>query len=424
MNKILTVSELTATVRSEMEQTFPDIWVEGEVASLKIPPSGHCYFILKDKSAQIKTILFRSYGRVRFVPKDGEFVLIRGHLTVYEVRGEYQLIVDYIEPKGVGALMAAFEALKERLRVEGLFDEKYKKPIPVFPKKIALLTSPTGAVLQDFLRILSERETPVTTLIYPVLVQGESSAGEIVSAIETVNQFDPEMAVDLIVLARGGGSLLDIWSFNEERVARAIFKSNIPIITAIGHETDTTISDFVSDFRAATPSVAAEKIAREIENQIERFHRLKETLEIRMEEKISKMQSKLALAMRLLISPQKQVALQKQKANTLAERLLILGKDMIVSRMRTAAILAGQLNLLSPLNILSRGYSIAQKIPSGTIIRDISDVALEERIDVKLHHGKLLCVVKGKEGMNECLISKSPITVLRCATESSPSPPV
>ncbi|MBI3597848.1 MAG: exodeoxyribonuclease VII large subunit, partial [Nitrospirae bacterium] len=195
MNKIFTVSELTATVRSQMEETFPDIWVEGEVAGFKIPPSGHCYFTLKDKGAQIKTILFRSYGRViRFIPKEGEFVLIRGHLTVYEVRGEYQLVVDYIEPKGVGALMAAFEALKERLRIEGLFDEKYKKPIPVFPSKIALLTSLTGAVLQDFLRILSERETPVTTFVYPVLVQGESSAGEIVKAIETINRSSQDAA--------------------------------------------------------------------------------------------------------------------------------------------------------------------------------------------------------------------------------------
>ncbi len=402
MNNILTVSELTAAVRSEMEAAFLEVWVEGEVASLKIPPSGHCYFTLKDKSAQIKTILFRSYGRVisqglypRFVPKEGEFVLIRGHLTVYEVRGEYQLVVDYIEPKGVGALMAAFEALKERLRVEGLFDEKYKKPIPIFPRKIALLTSPTGAVLQDFLRILSERDTPVTTLIYPVLVQGDHSAGEIVKAIEAVNA-SPEMAIDLMVLARGGGSLLDLWSFNEERVARAIFQSRIPIITAIGHETDTTIADFVSDFRAPTPSVAAEKIARGIENVIERFHRLKETLEIRMAEKINSAQRQVALAIRLLMAPEEQVMLKRQKADTLTDRLLFLGKEIIASRANRVAMLASQLHLLSPLHILGRGYSIAQKVSSGNIIRDAAEVALEEHIDVRLHHGNLVCVVHEK----------------------------
>ncbi|MBI3358851.1 MAG: exodeoxyribonuclease VII large subunit [Nitrospirae bacterium] len=395
MNKIFTVSELTATVRSQMEETFPDIWVEGEVAGFKIPPSGHCYFTLKDKGAQIKTILFRSYGRViRFIPKEGEFVLIRGHLTVYEVRGEYQLVVDYIEPKGVGALMAAFEALKERLRIEGLFDEKYKKPIPVFPSKIALLTSLTGAVLQDFLRILSERETPVTTFVYPVLVQGESSAGEIVKAIETINRSSQDAAIDLIVLARGGGSLLDLWSFNEESVARAIFQSKIPIMTAIGHETDTTIADFVSDFRAATPSVAAEKIARQIENQIERFHRLKETLEIRMEEKINRIQGRLTLAMRLLISPQNQLILQKQRAAYCARQLCFSAKALIASRIKIVAILGGQLNLLSPLNILARGYSIAQKISSGKIIRDPADVTLEEGISITLHRGKLFCTVK------------------------------
>ncbi len=397
-NKILTVSELTASVRSEMEETFPDIWVEGEVASLKIPSSGHCYFTLKDKSAQIKTILFRSYGRViRFVPKEGEFVLIRGHLTVYEVRGEYQLVVDYIEPKGIGALMAAFEALKEQLRAEGLFDEKYKKPIPLFPRKIALITSSTGAVLQDFLRIISERETPVSTFIYPVLVQGEHSAEEIVKAIEILNQSGPERAVDLIVLARGGGSLLDLWSFNEESVARAIFKSNIPIITAIGHETDTTIADFVSDFRAATPSVAAEKIAREIENLIERFHRMKETLEIRIEEKINGLQRQVALAMRLLISPEKQVILLRQKFTHLSDSLYFFGKEIIARRNKNVAVLANQLNLLSPLNILGRGYSITQKISSGEIIRDVEAVAIAENIYLKLHRGGLFCVVKEKE---------------------------
>jgi exodeoxyribonuclease VII large subunit len=381
-----------------MEEAFPDIWVEGEVASLKIPQSGHCYFTLKDKSAQIKTILFRSYGRgIRYAPKDGEFVLIRGHLTVYEVRGEYQLVVDYIEPKGIGALMAAFEALKEQLRMEGLFEEKYKKPIPVFPRKIALITSQTGAVLQDFLRILSERKTPVTTLIYPVLVQGEHSANEIVKAIETVNQFSLENTIDLIVLARGGGSLLDLWSFNEECVARAIFKSHIPIITAIGHETDTTIADFVSDFRAATPSVAAEKIARQIENLIEHFHRLKETLEIRIEEKIERLQRQLAMAFRLLMAPEEQVLRLQQKSAHLSDRLYFLGKELISNRNKSIALLMSQLHLLSPLNILGRGYSITQKIPSRNIIRNVAEVALEEHISIKLHQGALVCVVREKE---------------------------
>lgn len=404
-NKIFTVSELTAAVRSEIEGAFPDIWVEGEVASLKIPQSGHCYFTLKDKTAQIKMILFRSYGRVvRYTPKDGEFVLIRGHLTVYEVRGEYQLVVDYIEPKGIGALMAAFEALKEQLRVEGLFEEKYKKPIPLFPRKIALLTSQTGAVLHDFMRILSERETPVTILIYPVLVQGEHSAEEIVQAIETVNQLPSESAIDLIVLARGGGSLLDLWSFNEERVARAIFKSKIPIITAIGHETDTTIADFVADFRAATPSVAAEKIARQIENLMEHFHRLKETLEIRIEEKIERLQKQLAMAVRLLMAPEERVLRLRQKSAHLSDRLYFFGKGLISNRNQTIALLAGQLHLLSPLNILGRGYSITQKIPSRNIIRDVAEVALEDRISIKLHHGALVCVVSEKEGEKEGLL--------------------
>jgi exodeoxyribonuclease VII large subunit len=313
------------------------------------------------------------------------------------VRGEYQLIVDYIEPKGIGALMAAYEALKERLRVEGLFDEQHKVAIPLFPRKIALITSQTGAVLQDFLRILSERKTPVTTLIYPVSVQGEKAAPEIIRALSEVNRIGIEHQIDLIVLARGGGSLLDLWTFNEEDVARAIFQSAIPIITAIGHETDTTIADFVSDFRAATPSVAAEKIARDVEKQIERFLRLRDTLEATMDEKIKTVREQLLVAIRLLASPKKAIS---HFDEMLGQKRVRLSQAIIRQKEKTRAqfaLLCQRLDLLSPLPILGRGYSIAQKISSGKAIRDIAEVAISEEISVRLHRGELICEVKAKE---------------------------
>ncbi|MEK7747977.1 MAG: exodeoxyribonuclease VII large subunit [Nitrospirota bacterium] len=397
--KILTVGELTAALRDEVESAFSDIWVEGEVSGLKIPASGHCYFTLKDKSAQIKSVLFRSFGRaVRFVPKEGELVLVRGHLTIYEVRGEYQIIVDYIEPKGVGALMAAYEALKERLMLEGLFHERHKKTIPAFPRKIALITSQSGAVLQDFLRIISERNTLVSIVICHASVQGENAAGEIIHALSEVNRVGSVNEIDLIVLMRGGGSLLDLWTFNEEAVARAIFKSVIPVISAIGHETDTTIADLVSDFRAATPSVAAEKIAYDVEKQIQRFLQLRDILETTMTQKIRDAMRRIQIALRLLASynPAVQIANVKQNAHFLDHRLHDAGRRIISVRREKIEQMAQKLHLLSPLLILGRGYSIAKKISSGEMIYNSANVTISETILVQLHQGVLTCEVKDK----------------------------
>ncbi|MEK7286004.1 MAG: exodeoxyribonuclease VII large subunit [Nitrospirota bacterium] len=396
--KILTVDELTAALRNEVETAFSDIWVEGEVSSLKIPSSGHCYFILKDKTAQIKAVLFRSFSRARYLPKEGESVLIRGHLTIYEARGEYQIIVDSIEPNGIGALMAAYEALKERLMREGLFDERHKKPIPAFPRKIALITSSTGAVLQDFLRIISERETPVSLLIVPVLVQGEQAASDIIRAFSDLNQTNIKNKIDLIVLMRGGGSLLDLWTFNEEAVARAIFKSEIPVMTAIGHETDTTLADWVSDFRAATPSVAAEKIAHDIEKQIERFERICDRLEMALPEKIREASRRLQTIGRLLGSynPVVQIAHAKQRARFLNNRLDAVRSKIVSMRQGVLEGVINRLDLLSPLRILGRGYSIVQKVGSLVMIRDSAEVAISEMIVVKLHHGALTCEVAAR----------------------------
>ena len=255
---IYTVSALTREIRQRLETGFPLVWVSGEISNLRQPSSGHYYFTLKDESAQLRTVFFKgNHIHLRFKPQEGGQVLCRGRLTVYEPRGEYQLILDYLEPLGWGALAQAFEALKARLQAEGLFAAEQKKPLPFLPRRLALVTSPTGAVVRDFLRLLKQRFADVEVLIYPVKVQGPAAAGEITAALDDLGRY-PE--IDTIVLARGGGSLEDLWPFNEEIVARAIHRCPVPVVSAIGHEVDYTIADFVADLRAPTPSAAVELV--------------------------------------------------------------------------------------------------------------------------------------------------------------------
>src|SRR3569832_269597 len=325
--KILNVQELTARLRSEMERQFSDLWVEGEVANLKIPSSGHLYFTLKDASAQIKAIIFRSHGRfLRFTPKEGQSVLIRGHLTLYEAKGEYQLIVDYIEPKGAGALQAAFDAQKERLRLEGLFRDERKRPLPPLALRLGLITSPTGAALRDILKVLTGAGLPFQILIYPVPVLGPGAADEIARAFYELNQINEKTApsdrpIDLLILARGGGSLEDLWAFNEETVARAIVRSAIPVISAVGHETDTTIADFVSDLRAATPSIAAETVVRNGTALLQRLAFLQTALHARMEAQLAGARSRLRAELRLLEDPARQIGHFADRVDHLTIRL-------------------------------------------------------------------------------------------------------
>ena len=255
---IYTVTALTREVRDRLETYFSLVWVSGEVSNLRQPLSGHYYFTLKDAGAQLKAVLFKgSHQHMRFKPQEGKQFMCRGRLTVYEPRGEYQLVVDYLEPLGQGALAQAFEVLKTRLRDEGLFAPELKKPLPFLPRKIALVTSPTGAAVRDFLRLLGQRFPNVEVLIYPVKVQGAEAAGEITQALDDLAGYP---GVEVIVLARGGGSLEDLWPFNEEVVARAIHRCPIPVVSAVGHEVDFTIADFVADKRAPTPSAAVELV--------------------------------------------------------------------------------------------------------------------------------------------------------------------
>src|SRR6202041_2760496 len=258
--RIWKVSELTARIRDLLEDEFPEIWVEGEVSNLHAAQSGHLYFTLKDAKSQLKCVCFRDQLRgLKFRPEDGLQVTVRGGLSIYDARGEYQIYVSQIEPVGLGALQLAFEQLKKRLEADGLFDAARKKALPMLPRRIGVVTSPTGAAVRDIVRVLRRRFPNACVQIYPVKVQGEGAAKEIVAGLKN---FNVALSVDVLILARGGGSLEDLWSFNEEIVARAIFESLIPIITGVGHETDFTIADFVADLRAPTPSAAAEIVVR------------------------------------------------------------------------------------------------------------------------------------------------------------------
>ncbi len=255
---ILSVSALTALLRTHVEAGFADVWLEGEISNLRMPSSGHAYFTLKDASSQMRAVMFRSVGRfMRFQLKDGMCVICRGRLTVYEPKGDYQMLVDYAEPKGIGALQVAFEQLKQRLAAEGLFDAGRKRPLPVFPRRIGIVTSPTGAAIRDMIQVAHRRWPNIELVLNPVGVQGIGAAVEIAQAIGEMNELG---GLDVLIVGRGGGSLEDLWAFNEEVVVRAIAASRIPVVSAVGHEIDYTIVDFVADLRAPTPSAAVELI--------------------------------------------------------------------------------------------------------------------------------------------------------------------
>ena len=278
---ILSVSRLTALLRGVLEENFEQLWVQGEVSNLSYPSSGHCYFTLKDAGAQLRCVMFKgSVKNLKFRLTDGMALIARGRISVYDQRGEYQLICEYLEPAGIGALQTAFVQLKEKLAGEGLFAESHKVPLPRFPRKIGVITSPTGAAIHDILNVLKRRFASLEVLLYPVRVQGEGSALEIARAIDEMNRL---AEVDVLIVGRGGGSLEDLWAFNEEVVARSVYRSKIPIISAVGHETDWSICDFVADLRAPTPSAAAELVissAEELRGQLEALsHRLRRAIE-------------------------------------------------------------------------------------------------------------------------------------------------
>ena len=392
---ILTVTQLTAHIKSLLEGSFPDVWVEGEISNLSIPQSGHAYFTLKDQQSQIRAVLFRSSQRfLKFTLQHGMQVICRGRVSVYEPRGEYQIILDYIEPKGVGALQLAFEQLKARLEKEGLFELDHKKPLPVLPRRIGIITSPSGAAIRDMLRVIKRRHPKMQILIYPVPVQGVEAAPAIVEAL---NYFNREQNVDVLIAGRGGGSLEDLWAFNEESVARAIYASTLPVISAVGHETDYTIADFVSDLRAPTPSAAAEMVVESEENFRVGIGALESRLVRSIRQILEQVRSSLRENMRILGDPRRALEQFSQRLDDLVHRMAMeIGHRVRRDRARFAALTAG-LDHLNPLAILARGYSITRKYPSGTVLKDAAEVNVGDSLSTKLHNGVVFSRVERRD---------------------------
>jgi exodeoxyribonuclease VII large subunit len=435
--RIYTVSALTSEIKSLFEQAFDFVWVEGEISNFASPSSGHYYMSLKDENAQIKAVMFRMQASyLRFIPEDGMKVIARGRIGIYEPRGEYQIILDYIEPLGVGALAAAFEQVKKKLSLEGLFDEEKKRPIPFLPKRIAVITSPTGAAIRDFLRISHRRMPNLDITIAPARVQGDEAAGDIVEALDMVNR---ELDVDVIVLTRGGGSLEDLWPFNQEEVAYAIRRSLIPVVSAVGHEVDLTISDLAADLRAPTPSGAAELVVREKETLERNLGDLSSRLEKALLGIMDRIRDRLKSFSSRIRDPRRDLADTWLRLDEIYNRLIKTGKICINDNLKrlkavnetlilsspssTMAMLSQELafysrslvqaltgslerkkgdirsmsdrlDSLSPLSILKRGYSITRKLPEMNIIKDSTQVKTGDEINTVLARGSIDSVVK------------------------------
>ena len=433
---VFTISQLNRRVRQLLEIHLPLIWVEGEISNLSRPGSGHWYFTLKDEDAQVRCAMFRNRNStVRFQPKHGDHVLVRCRVSLYEGRGDYQLIVEHMEPAGYGALQKRFDELRARLAAEGLFDEKYKQPLPLQPHHLGVVTSPTGAALQDILAVLRKRFPALPVTVYPVSVQGNKAAAEIAAAIAAANR---HQQCDVLIVGRGGGSLEDLWPFNEEVVAHAIHASTIPVVSAVGHETDFTIADFVADVRAPTPSAAAELITPDAEQLLRRLRQAHLALQHAMQRVLQRKSQQLDWLSQRIVSPTRRLELWQQRLEHLQQRLNAVMVREFTSRhyqlerldarlqqrhprtlharhSETVAQLnqrlhhaierrladgrqrlahqAGMLNAFSPLQTLERGYAIAQS-EQGTVVRSVTQTAVGSRIDIRLSDGGLQCRVE------------------------------
>ena len=433
---VWSVSELTRQLRSTLEAQFPTVWVEGEISNLRHPSSGHRYFTLKDKQCQIRAVLFRGAAQhLRFDLQDGLEVIVAGRLTVYEPRGDYQLILESVQPKGIGALQLAFEQLKERLASEGLFDADRKRPLPGFPKRIGIITSPHGAALQDMLTILQRRCPIAQILIYPVLVQGDGAAEQIAEAIRSLNH----RKLDVLIVGRGGGALEDLWCFNEEVVVRAISQSTLPVISAVGHEIDVTLADFAADYRAPTPSAAAEivvpqldemvdqveqfraRLQRAIRGSFERFlyrvknlkHALPDPISwfYKYHQRLDEVDSRLQHACgdfqrqyrQLLLTLQSKVNASNPRYHIrehqriipqLLKRMLSGVAGSVKEKQHRSEMMMTSLHNLSPLAILGRGYSVVETLPELRIVKSHKDISIGDSVRTQLAEGQLICLVQ------------------------------
>lgn len=439
-DNVLSVSDVNGLLKKQIEEQFSSVWIRGEVSNFKAHTSGHFYFSLKDDKSQISAVMFKGFNsRLKFLPESGMEVMVRGRVTVYEPRGTYQIFCETMEPVGAGALQKAFEQLKEKLRLEGLFSDEHKKPLPALPKNIGIVTSPTGAAIQDILNVLSRRYNGAQITLIPARVQGDGASREIVRGIELANQLN---IFDVLIVGRGGGSIEDLWCFNEEAVARAIFRSKIPIISAVGHEIDFTIADFVADVRAPTPSAAAEivaKSAHEIAEKISNFDfRLRKTMQLYLQQKsqtVAHLKKRLVdpkrrledlilrcdeVSQRLLmawsrykkekemqvllfqgrlLSPKSSIYNKKTQRQSL-EQNLHKAMRLRIERLKTKTTRSiAMLDSLSPLRVLSRGYSIA--FVNGAAVKSIRDVQVGAEIKTLLHDGQIISSIKELKNIKE-----------------------
>jgi exodeoxyribonuclease VII large subunit len=412
-DQVYTVSQVTELVKTALEVAFPQVWVEGEVSGHKRAASGHVFFSLKDEKSVIKAVMWQSTARkVAFDLKDGLKVVCRGKVSVYEPRGDYQLYVELVEPKGKGALQLAFEQLKEKLRAEGLFDEKRKRKLPLRPRTIGVVTSPTGAAIRDILRVLERRYARLRILIYPARVQGEGAAGEIVEGIDALGAWP---GIDVVIVGRGGGSIEDLWAFNEEPVARAIARSPVPVISAVGHEVDVTIADFVADVRASTPSAAAEMVIATEEQFVEKIaqhsHRLGELMRYGIQDRRSEVsdlaQHRIFQNFRIKIvnlgqrvedletrgrnvlrAERQAIAEHKGAALLAAERLANVLRRTVGEHRAAWERLSAALHALSPLDVLKKGYTLVWKDGGLRLARRVEDIVEDETVQVSFFRGE------------------------------------
>jgi exodeoxyribonuclease VII large subunit len=438
----MTVTQLTTRIQETLEESFADVWLEGEISNCTIPASGHWYFSLKDENAQIKAVLWKSAARlVKFRPKDGMKVLVRGAVRLYPPKGEYQIAVEVIEPRGVGSLQQAFEDLKERLDKEGLFAPSRKRALPMLPRRLGIVTSPTGAVVQDILRVLTSRFANLEIVLYPARVQGPEAAFEIVQGIRALNRVP---GLDVLIVARGGGSLEDLWPFNEEIVARALAASKVPTISAVGHETDFTIADFVADVRAPTPSAAAERVVKAKADLAERVSVLERRLRGGLELVLTRVRSRVqaVTSHRVFAAERGRIRNHAQRIDDLAHRaerglrrqterrreslrragerldsfrwdrqlerrheelrrhvlrLSERARRVLGDRRGAFALLAGKLDSLSPLAVLARGYALVWDERRGGLVRRADTLEPGDPLRVRVHEGEVHAVVQAKE---------------------------
>ncbi|MBW1988194.1 MAG: exodeoxyribonuclease VII large subunit [Deltaproteobacteria bacterium] len=441
VRKIHTVGELTLLIRQRLEKTFPYVWVTGEISDLRVPVSGHAYFTLKDADALIRCVMFKGQAqKQKFVVENGMHLIALGRVSVYEARGEYQLVVEHLEPAGMGALALAFENLRKKLAKEGLFNEDRKKPLPYLPRRIAVITSPTGAAVRDILHVLDKRFPGRGVLVVPVRVQGAEAPSQIVEALELVNE---RGLGDVIILARGGGSLEDLAAFNDEGVARAVCASRIPVVSAVGHETDFTIADFCADMRAPTPSAAAQmvvpnrealaeaigslrsRLAQCLERSLARRRERFEEISRRLVGPVRRMETHAQrvddLSGRLTLSMNRSLFYRKQRVKWLVERLEAVSPQAQVENLKASVeedarrlfrgmqtVLArdaarvdharDRLSALSPLAVLARGYSITRDPDTKAVLTRADQVPAHSRVQVLLHKGELLCRVESSQG--------------------------